>query len=74
MTQTETILAHLQSGGSITPIDALRLYGCFRLAARIKDLRDSGHKVHTDGDCKHDDGGKPASNGAPPHTQLLKFP
>ena len=48
MTQTETILAHLQSGGSITPIDALREYGCFRLAARIKDIRDSGHQVHTD--------------------------
>lgn len=47
MTQTETILAHLQSGGSITPIDALREFGCFRLAARIKELRDSGHDVQT---------------------------
>jgi hypothetical protein len=45
MTQTETILAHLQAGESITPIDALRDYGCFRLAARIKDLRDAGHDV-----------------------------
>lgn len=45
MTQTETILAHLQAGGSITPIDALREYGCLRLAARIWDLRDSGHDV-----------------------------
>jgi len=48
MTQTETILAHLQAGGSITPIDALRDYGCFRLAARIKDIRDEGHDVQTD--------------------------
>lgn len=45
MTQTETILAHLQAGGSITPIDALREFGCFRLAARIKDLRDEGYDV-----------------------------
>ena len=45
MTQTETILAHLQAGESITPLDALRDYGCFRLAARIKDLRDAGHDV-----------------------------
>jgi len=54
MTQTETILAHLQSGGSITPIDALRDYGCFRLAARIKEIRDEGHPVEmvweTDGE------------------------
>lgn len=54
MTQTETILAHLKAGGSITPIDALRDYGCFRLAARIKDLRDEGHPVEmtweTDGE------------------------
>ncbi len=48
MTQTETILAHLQKGGSITPIDALRDYGCFRLAARIKELRDEGHPVEMD--------------------------
>jgi hypothetical protein len=47
MTQTETILAHLQAGGSITPIDALREFGCFRLAARIKDIRDEGHDVQT---------------------------
>lgn len=45
MTQTETILAHLQTGEGITPLDALRDYGCFRLAARIKDLRDAGHDV-----------------------------
>jgi hypothetical protein len=47
MTQTETILAHLQAGGSITPIDALREYGVFRLAARINDLREAGHDVQT---------------------------
>lgn len=48
MSQTETILAHLQAGGSITPIDALREFGIFRLAARIKDIRDEGHAVQTD--------------------------
>ena len=54
MTQTETILAHLQAGNSITPIDALREFGVFRLAARINDLREAGHDVdmvwETDGD------------------------
>ncbi len=47
MTQTEAILAHLETGESITPMDALNLFGCFRLAARIKDLRDAGHNILT---------------------------
>ena len=46
--QTKQILAHLESGKSITPIDALQLFSCFRLSARIKNLRDKGHKVVTD--------------------------
>ena len=45
--QTKQILAHLESGQSITPIDALQLFSCFRLSARIKNLRDQGHKVVT---------------------------
>lgn len=50
MTQTATILAHLQAGESITPMDALRDFGCFRLAARIKDIRDEGYDVQMDWD------------------------
>jgi len=34
--------------GGITPIDALNLYGCFRLGARIWDLRDKGHDTKTE--------------------------
>ncbi len=45
MNQSAQILSHLQSGKSITPKDALQLFGCFRLAARIKDLRDEGHAI-----------------------------
>jgi hypothetical protein len=29
-------------------MDALNNYGCFRLAARINDLRMDGHKIHTE--------------------------
>ena len=47
MTQTEMIRAHLQSGRDITPIDALNHYGCFRLAARIKELRNQGLPIET---------------------------
>jgi hypothetical protein len=48
MTQTDRILAHLQAHQSITPIEALELYGCFRLAARISDLREAGHQIETE--------------------------
>lgn len=47
MTQTEMIRAHLESGREITPIDALQQYGCFRLAARINDLRKAGMQIET---------------------------
>lgn len=39
MTQTDAILAALRRGAPLTPADALRLFGCFRLAARISDAR-----------------------------------
>lgn len=49
MTQTETHLAlirrRLQEGGSITALEALRDYGCYRLASRISDLRREGMAI-----------------------------
>ena len=33
--QTTEILSHLKQHKTITAIEALKLYGCFRLAARI---------------------------------------
>jgi hypothetical protein len=50
--QTQTILEHLR-GGPITPLDALHRYHCFRLAARIHDLRKGGHQIVTN--IVHDD-------------------
>lgn len=47
MTQTQRILNHLQKGRSITPLQALRWFGCFRLAARISDIRKEGFEVET---------------------------
>jgi hypothetical protein len=40
--------AHLASGKSITQLEALGLYGMFRLAARIKELREAGWAISTD--------------------------
>ena len=47
MSQNTEILADLKSGKNITAIDALNDYGCFRLAARINDLRRRGHDIKT---------------------------
>lgn len=46
-TQNKLILQHLKVK-PITPIEALEYYGCFRLAARIRDLRMYGHLIHTE--------------------------
>ena len=45
MTQNDMILNHLKSGRPITPLQALSEFGCFRLAARIWELREDGHDV-----------------------------
>ena len=44
-TQTKQIKADLDSGKTITAIDALLNYNCFRLSARIRDLKDLGYPV-----------------------------
>lgn len=41
MTQKEAILKHLKRGRKITPLDALNMYGCFRLSAVIHALKKS---------------------------------
>ena len=45
MTQKEMVLGYLQKGKTLTPMEALEKFGCFRLAARVHDLRVSGHNV-----------------------------
>ena len=43
--QKEQILEHIEKYGSITPLEAQRLYGCMRLGARIWDLRKDGYEI-----------------------------
>lgn len=38
--QLKQIAEYLKKGYSITPLEALRLFGCMRLGARIHDLRE----------------------------------
>lgn len=48
MTQNAAILAHLQAGRCLDPMTALRRFGCFRLAARVLELRAQGYRI----ECK----------------------
>ena len=41
------IKARLMSGGTITPIEALRDFGCYRLQARISELKAEGMNILT---------------------------
>jgi hypothetical protein len=43
--QAQRILRHLQAGHSLTPLEALERFGCFRLAARVHELRREGYAV-----------------------------
>lgn len=45
--QNVAIAKYLEEGGRLTPLDALHLFGCFRLAARIGELRKAGMEIHT---------------------------
>ena len=47
MSQEQQILNHLKSGRALTPIEALSKFGCFRLGARIHDLRNQGYPILT---------------------------
>lgn len=37
--QTEQILEALKNGETLTPLDALNRWGCFRIGARVWELR-----------------------------------
>lgn len=47
-TQNQLIRQHLESGKSITPLEALNRYGCLRLGERIYDLKLDGLRIKTE--------------------------
>lgn len=47
MAQTAMVLAYLKKHKTITPMVALRKLNCFRLAARIFDLKTDGYQITT---------------------------
>ena len=46
--QTDRILEYMLSGESITPLEALNLFGCLRLGARIADIKAKGYLVYSE--------------------------
>lgn len=46
--QEAAILNYLERGNSITPIDALNMFKCFRLGARIYGLKKAGHQIESE--------------------------
>lgn len=47
-TQNEQIRKYLEAGNTLTPLEALNLFGCFRLATRIFELKKQGLNILTD--------------------------
>ena len=45
MSQEKQILKDLEKGKRITALDALKNYGCLRLAARILEIKNAGYNV-----------------------------
>ena len=45
MSHKQDVLTALQRGETITALDALNRWGCFRLAARIYDLKQDGVRI-----------------------------
>ena len=44
--QCDSVLTYIRRWGGITPQDAMG-FGVYRLAARVHDLRDMGHRIIT---------------------------
>ena len=71
--QNAMILNFLKSGGSLTPIEALQKFQCFRLAARIDNLRNQGYVIETE-ILKDDNGKSYASYSIPKDQQQGELP
>lgn len=44
-TQCEYVVEYLEQWGSITGLEALNAFGCFRLPARVSDLKKQGYAI-----------------------------
>ncbi len=49
ISQKEKIKQYLLTGKELTPLEALKMFGCFRLGARVWDLKKEGYKIENIG-------------------------
>ena len=47
-TQKAKILEYMKQGNSLTPLDALQKFSCFRLGARIYELKRMGYQIQSE--------------------------
>ena len=57
--QCNKILDYIEREGSITPLDALREFGCMRLASRITDLKKAGFVISKEMETAKNRDGEP---------------
>jgi hypothetical protein len=46
--QNKRIRKYLESGKSLTPLEALYLFNCFRLGARVHNLKSEGMNIESE--------------------------
>jgi len=51
--QTLQIFEYLKIGNKITPLEALNIFGCLRLGARIWNLRQKGYEIRSKKVCRN---------------------
>lgn len=56
--QTRLLLRWMEAGYSITGIQAVSLFRCMRLPARVADLKRAGVPVQSDWEYEYDQNGK----------------
>lgn len=62
MSQNDLILRHLKTHRrGITQADAVERFGCYRLSARISELREMGYDITTEFETKKNRYGVPAT-------------
>ena len=48
VSQNNQIISYLKIGGPLTPYEALRIFGCLRLSARVYELKKKGWPISKD--------------------------
>ena len=59
VTQVERIIDYIKRYGSITPLDALKEFGCMRLASRMCDIKAMGYGIVREFEHSKNQSGEP---------------